>query len=485
MLRVVPSLSRQLDLPTPAHAEIAHNADNAVTDDDTNVVIFLIDTLQARRLNCYGYDKKTTSPNIDALARKGVLFKNAYAAAPWTLPSVASLLTSRFPCEHGVLSTRTRFGSRMRTLPMCLKHIGYTTLGLWGNAIVGPGLGFDRGYDFYRESFTNSGKQVRAARQRYSGRPFFLYVHNIEPHNPEFFAPPSTPGFRDVAAPIRARIAEHYKQYRIATWLDFGQKRRPGTTNVEAIQQKHVNGLVELRDVYSELYDACVRLADKRVGSAIRALKDREEWNDTLFILLSDHGEEMFEHGGWSHDQSVYEELLHVPLIIRFPENEFAGKRVHDLVSLVDVMPTVLDYVGKPDLVADLRGRSLLPLIRGDLMPPPDEFRVTAMRHNVMSYYEPWQRQRGNINVVVRRGEWKGIWNVELDTFELYDLEADPGEHHDISARHAKLVSDMRDYARAWYADCGQNRTYGRRAVKGAGLSDDARDNLRALGYID
>jgi arylsulfatase A-like enzyme len=484
-LRAIPAISSRLGLPTWALAADSQGSDNTVIAGNVNVVIFLIDTLQARRLNAYGYDRKVTSPNIDALAEEGVLFERAYAPAPWTLPSVASLMTSRFPCEHGVVSTRTQFGSRTMTLPMRLKQLGFTTIGLWANAIVGPGLGFDRGYDFYRESFTNDGEQVHAARQMYPGRPFFLYIHNIEPHNPEFFAPPHTPGFRDVPDPVRKRIAEHYKQYRIATWLDFEQQRPPGTTDVAEIQDQHVQGLVALLEIYNELYDACVRLADDRVGSAIQALKDRGEWDHTLFILLSDHGEEMHEHGGWSHDQSVYEELTHVPLIIRFPNGQYAGRRVKDLVSLVDIVPTVLDVLGKPELASEARGSSLMPLIKGEAARDEQSFYVPSMRHNVMSYYRPWKQQRGDINIVVRRGEWKGIWNVEHDTFELYDLHTDAAEQHDLTSQRPDLVTAMRGYVETWYDNCGSDSADGDLATEAAGPDEQTRRNLRALGYVD
>jgi arylsulfatase A-like enzyme len=484
-VRVLATSGSRLGFPAWARAAGSRTPDNTASAGKVNVAIFLIDTLQARRLNVYGYERNVTSPNIDALAAQGVLFERACAAAPWTLPSVASLLTSRFPCEHGVLSTRTRFGSGAQTLPMHLKQLGFTTIGLWANALVGPGLGFDRGYDFYRESFTTDGEEVYAARRMVPGRPFFLYIHNIEPHNPEFFAPKHTPGFRDVPQATRERIAGLYKQYRNATWLDFDHQRPPGTTEVTEVQEEGVQGLVALRDTYNELYDACVRLADQRVGSAIRALQQRGEWDSTLFILVSDHGEEMHEHGGWSHDQSVYEELLHVPLIIRFPHNQYAGRRVTDLVSLVDVMPTVLDVLGKPDLVADLRGSSLMPLIRGEANRDEQSFYIPSMRHNVMSYYRPWKQQRGDVNVVVRRGDWKGIWNVERDTFELYDLLTDAGEQDNLAPQQPELLAAMRQHVEAWYETCGHRTAEGAGAVEAGQLNEQTRRNLRALGYVD
>jgi arylsulfatase A-like enzyme len=485
VLRGIPALSSHVGFAARAWAAGTHASDNTATAGNVNVVIVLIDTLRADRLNAYGYDRKVTSPNIDALAKEGVLFERAYAAAPWTVPSVASLITSRFPCEHGVLSTRHQFGRGIQTLPQRLKQLGFTTIGLYANVIVAPELGYGRGYDFYRESFTNECRQVKLARRLYPGRPFFLYVHNMEPHNPEFFAPPHTPGFRDVSESVREQIADHYKQYRIATWLDFYKGRTPGTTDVAAIQNQHVQGLVTLKDDYNELYDACVRLADNRVGHVIRALKDRGEWDQTLFILLADHGEEMNEHGGWSHDQSAYEELLHIPLIVRLPNGLHGGQRVRDLVSLVDVMPTVFDALGKPHLADDARGSSLMPLIQGVASRDENALYVPSIRYNVMSYYPPWNEARGDINLVVRKGAWKGIWNVEHDTFELYDLHADAAEQNNVALRHQELVTTMRQYGEQWYQRCTDPASGAERATNDGRLDEDTLQKLGVLGYVE
>ncbi len=484
-LRGPPALSARLGFPAWAWAGGARGPDNTATAGNVNVVIFIIDTLRADRLNAYGYERHVTSPNIDALAEEGVLFEQAYAAAPWTLPSVASLLTSRFACEHGMLATRSRIAAGVPTLPILLKQLGFTTIGLYANAIVGPGLGFDAGYDFYRDSFVNEGRQVKVAREMYSGRPFFLYVHNIEPHNPEFFAPRHTPGFRDVSDAVRHQIAGHYRQYRTATWLDFHAGRTPGTTEVAAIQEQHVRGLAALKDDYNELYDSAVRRADERLGSVIRALKERGEWDNTLFILVSDHGEEMHERGGWSHDQSVYEELVHVPLIIRFPGGRFGGRRVPDLISLVDVMPTALDALGRPELATDARGSSLMPLIRGEAVRDDRSFYVPSIRHNVMSFYRSWKEQRGDINVVIRRGDWKGIWNVEPDTFELYELRCDAGEQRNVAPQHPELVAAMRENAAVWYETCAGNAGRTKLTEEAGEFDEQTLQNLRTLGYVE
>jgi arylsulfatase A-like enzyme len=237
-------------------------------------------------------------------------------------------------------------------------------------------------------------------------------------------------------------------------------------------------------DDYNELYDAAVRKADDRMGSVIDALKQRGEWDNTLFILLSDHGEEMYDHGGWSHDQSVYEEMVRVPLIVKFPRNQYAGTRVREVVSLVDVMPTVLDVIGQADRPTEARGASLRPLIERPGRQPAGAMVVPSMRHNVMSTYPYWQERIGDLNVVVRQDEWKAIWNVEKTSTELYDLSTDPHEQHNVAAEHPERAEAMRQAAEQWHAAC-DNRAAALPNVQANELDEETIRRLRTLGYME
>ena len=118
------------------------------------------------------------------------------------------------------------------------------------------------------------------------------------------------------------------------------------------------------------LYDAAVLESDANLGSVIDELKETGRWDETLFILVSDHGEELGDHGGWLHDQSAYDELIRVPLVIRFPGDEFAGRRIEGPVSLLDIVPTIMDYLHRPELAANCRGQSLMPLLNMRLLEP-------------------------------------------------------------------------------------------------------------------
>jgi arylsulfatase A-like enzyme len=471
---------------TPAaaqHPERRSGRGASKPQDLPNIVIFLIDTLRADRLGVYGYERRPTSPRIDELARESVVFEEAIAPSPWTLPTVVSLFTSTYPCEHGTLDDRQMLSKALKPLPERLHRMRYTTLGLYGNPYAGPSFALNRGYDVLDKSWNNEGQKVGKLLDDYPGKPFFLYIHNMEPHDPHLNAPQQIDGFDDISGAVRQEITEHYTAYRPLTHVDFDQNQPLGTTDNTAEQDRHLAALTALREEYHELNDGSVWQADHHLGSVIDELKRRGLWDSTLFIVLSDHGEELNEHGGWLHDQSVYEELIHVPLIVRFPRGEYGGRRVDRLVSLIDIMPTIFDFLDEPSFARGARGRSLMPLIRGYDPAKQDDFQIISMRINTKKYYRPWKQSRGDINLVVRHGEWKGIWNAEPKTLELYNLAADPGEQNDASAANPQMALVMELFARQYYEQCTKHAAP--LLPRATDLDEETRRDLRALGYLD
>ena len=442
-----------------------------------NIVLYVIDTLRADRLGLYGYDK-STSPNIDRIAASGVVFEQASAPAPWTLPSVTSMLLSQLPCEHRVLVDRDRIASGAEPLAVLLAGAGYRTGAFFANPYAGAMTGLDRGYEVAElVSQPNVEVRVSAWLDSLDDGPFFLYVHTVEPHNPEAakdrFVEP-------VSAEIRARLDTHLRRYRTLTRVDYDAKRPLGTTDNTREQRELLRSLDELRESIDVLYDATVREADEGVGRLVAKLRAAGLWEDTLFVLVSDHGEELGDHGGWQHDQSVYEELLHVPMIVHFPRDERAGLRIREPVSLIDVVPTLTDYLHlAPEL--GFRGRSVLPLLEPGSA--PFDARLTAVRQNAKKYYRPYKESRGDVNLVVRRGLWKGIWNVEIDTFELYHLGKDPLERNDLSDDEGKLSEVLRGLAQSGLDRCGEGRKH-RSHEDETDLDEGTRRRLETLGYI-
>lgn len=456
---------------------------------NVNVVIFLIDTLRADHVSAYGYGKPT-SPTLDALARDGVRFSHAQAPAPWTCPSVPSLMTSTFLCEHRITSELKTLSPDIKTMAERFKQIDYHTASFYVNIFAGPTTGMDRGFEICRENpngrfYIDGGVIDQWAAEKPDG-PFFLYVHNIEPHNP-FNAPDRLTLMFGDSTTVRARIAigqliSRYRPMLRPDWVGSRGLVRPlGTTNYEPQLSRIVAQLNRLRPHYYALYDAVVRQADERVASVIGSLKQMGVWDDTLFIVLSDHGEEIGERGDFLHSQSVYAELTNVPLIIKFPKNQYAGRVVDDVVTLVDVLPTIFDYLGRPEQIGATRGRSLMPLIRGEHSPAAEPFRLTTVRMNEKKYRKRWGELRGNINIAVetRDGRWKGIWNVEKDTFELYDHASDPTERFNLCESQPELAETMYHFARDAYETCNSDSP----GSGHHGLTPEELDRLKSLGY--
>ncbi len=450
-----------------------------------DVVIYLIDTLRADRLGVYGYDRPT-SPQIDALARESVLFEQACAPAPWTLPSIASILTSTFLCEHGVISEGYKVDPGVVTLAERFRSVGYRTVSLYVNDFAGPVSGLDRGYDVCTKLPAYVEAADIAPHLRDAARPLLLYVHNIEPHNPFNAAYEHIRLFGSVPDFQVERMSRLLSYYRRFLRLNWPATRRPGAPDNSPQQQALLTQLHALLKEHNVLYDAVVREADQRLGEVVGELKRSGRWENTLFVLLSDHGEELGEHGAYLHSQSLYQELLRVPLLIRFPRDEHAGRRVRDVVSLVDVLPTLLDAVGRPDLAGQARGRSLMPLIRGQAREGDSPFVIPALRENVKKHFQPWADSRGDRNLAIlsRDGRWKGIWNIDLNTFELYDLAADPREQTNVAETNEPMLQAMFAAARPWLEQCLAGRKTGEQ-VPLEHIDEQTLRNLAALGYVD
>ncbi len=446
------------------------------------VVIYLIDTLRADRLSVYGYPTAQT-PNFDALAKESVLFEKAYSAGPWTLPSLASLITSTYPCEHDLNDTNHRLKGTYTTLAQRLQAAGYRTGSFYTNLIAGPMADLDRGYEVsvLREA---ADADVLIGLPEFldqSGtKPFLLSIHTMEPHQP-FYAPYEfTKRLGHISVEEKERFFNDNFLFRSLRFVDFTANQPLGTTDNTA-EQAAVRARFQASTTFTNLYDASVSFADANLGKVVAELKRRGLWEKSLFIVLSDHGEELGDHGDWTHDQSLYEELMHVPLLIHFPGGGRAGSRVADHVSLVDIMPTILAYAAVPGGCQGCRGESLLPVIAGTSLARPWVESGSGVRMNRAAYYRPARELRGDRNVAVRRDTWKAIWNADVETVELYDLARDPGEQLDQSAAKPELARELRDEAISWFEQCMQRVSGEAEVVE---LDELTRQRLRSIGYL-
>jgi hypothetical protein len=318
-----------------------------------NVVLISIDSLRADRLGCYG-EAHDTSPTIDRLAREGVRFANATSPTSWTLPSHMSMLTGRYLLSHGVISETDRLNQSVPTLAEALRASGLATGGVVSTLFLHPRYGFARGFDYYDDSsisgITNfdllraepAPEVTRLAinwlRQQQNRR-FFLFLHFWDVHMD--YIPPSPydqmfdPGYRGS--------------------IDGSNFRYNPAVNPRMAQR-------DLDHVLA-LYDGEIRWVDDHIAKVLAALDEMGVGDRTAVIVTADHGDEFFEHGGKGHGRTLYREVVHVPLIMRIP-GVTPGKVVRMPVSLVDIMPTVLDLVGARAPVG-LQGVSLVPELTG------------------------------------------------------------------------------------------------------------------------
>lgn len=314
---------------------------------DWNVLLISIDTLRADHLGCYGYERNT-SPNIDELAAEGVLFKNHIAAAPSTLPSHASMLTSLNPSVHKAeVITQIALGSKITTLAELLKREGFITAAFTGGGQLAKEYKLDQGFDIYNDrggSVIDILNRTLRWLDENKDQRFFLFFHTYETHHP--YEPPP-PYDRLFYPEYEGNLGRQIKAYIL-----------------EQINDKSLEiGPDDLKHIVAQ-YDGEIAFTDSRLKHLFIALKDWGLWEKTLIVFTSDHGEEFNEHGivGW-HSHTLYDELLKIPLIIKFPDSAFKGVIIEQQTRGIDILPTIMDILGfqKPDMI---QGVSLLPLIK-------------------------------------------------------------------------------------------------------------------------
>lgn len=417
-----------------------------------NVIVYLVDTLRADHLGCYGYERPV-SPRIDAFAREATLFRHTVAQAPWTRPSAATILTGLLPRTHGVNHKKHALAPEAVTLAETLKDHGYRTAGFVTNGNVARSFGFGQGFDNYellgRKRSAATDVNARAAlwlEKEWKGdAPFFLYLHTVEPHAP--YTPPE---------PFRQRFAPEVKDEAL-TRMRF----------LHQIEEGKIAATPELRQNLLNLYDAEIAANDAAFGNLIDLLRQRHLWQDTVIVFVSDHGEEFFDHGGWEHGRSLHTEMLDVPLIVRIP-GAGNGLALERQAQHADVVPTILNTLGIA-IPAAVEGRSLLPWIAGKA--PKEDGEEEAFS---------WLDEYGVKAASVTTPEWRLIdGRSPIPGRSLYDRRADPHEKSDLAAdrlvRSGYLATRIRAEERP--------RKGLLRAGEGT-LDPETRQQLRALGYI-
>jgi arylsulfatase A-like enzyme len=437
-----------------------------------NVVLVSIDTLRADHVGCLGYERDTT-PSLDRLAGEGVLFSQAFAPASWTLPSHMSLMTSRYPHRHGVERETLGLPSSVPLLAEVLQGEGYRTAGFISWFYVAGRYGFARGFDEYVDLLPErheladavSGDQVvdRALAwlddvEPSSDKPFFLFVHLFDPHI-DYSPPP----------PYDTMYDPDYEGPMDGKYMSLHPYIRGIHGDIPTIDPRDLQHVVAL-------YDGEVRFADDQLERLVSALRERDDLEQTLLVVLSDHGEELADHGSMEgHQWTLYDEVLHVPLVIR-PPGGTNGRKVDALVDLLDVAPTVLDLldIAPPPT---FEGTSLVPWLEGQ--GAGNEHRLVFGKierfHSKLAVRSKTHKLIGTRIPGPEPGDSPWIW------WQLFDLTADPEEKNDLYRADHPAVETLHPILVEWV-------TTGAPAdvpVLGSPFTDEERARLEALGYVE
>jgi arylsulfatase A-like enzyme len=438
--------------------------------ENASVVLIVIDTLRPDHLSQYGY-RLDTSPALADFASHATRFTNAYAPAPWTLPSMASLMTGVAPLRHRALELGDSLNLELSTIAEKLQQRGYRTAGFSANLQISAVAHFNQGFDHFVDhsgkvlKYPDISQLMRGADQWFKGAevpgPFFLYLHPMNCHGP--YRVPER--FNAELLGREPRVGFHY-------W---------GDVMTQVLKKKSIKGRrkvdANLLTSLTELYDTSIRYSTDRIGDLFGYLKARDLYEESLIIITSDHGEELFDHDGFSHGYTLYEEVLGVPLFVKLPGQK-TSRVVDTTVSLLDLYPTILEVTGV-EAALDLDGRSLFSLMSGKSL------RKDGFGEPRDLFFHLGWRSRGSA-MAIKRGKYKfiavgdsydGLVNAEL----LFDLESDPEEVRDLSAANPKLSRSHRQavnrkrkaYIDSQYADPENIKEQ---------LNLEA---LQALGYVE
>lgn len=406
-----------------------HESYAAAQGSAPDIILISIDTLRRDHVGLYGYERDTT-PNLDTLAEECVVFEEACATAAWTLSSHMTMLTGLYPGQHEVNSAKSALHESFPTLTQRLKERGYHTIGLYRPGWLDPRYGFDRGFDTYvshRLAHEAEANLREALTKREPDKPLFLFIHIFDVHCEDLkhtegtmYAPPAP--YDELFTTNAEETLAGLDMFRL--WCE-----PKGKDTLKIITE-------EQRDTLIGLYDGGIRYVDDEIAGWIEELREKGLFDDAMFIVTADHGEGLAQrYARWGGHGDLHEEGLAVPLLIRFPGARWAGKRVPQRVSHVDLLPTVLDWLGSYD--PRLPGVSLLEEVDGG--------RTVIAQMGGEAVYE---------------GRWKLIGNSQGNDDLLFDLEKDPLELNPIVVKdetpeeravRARLQTALRELRESWF----------------------------------
>jgi arylsulfatase A-like enzyme len=424
-----------------------------------NVLFIVIDALRQDHLGCYGYNRNT-SPNIDELAKDGLIFKHAYSQAPWTKPSVASLFSSLPPNKHMAINQKDILPNKVPVIAEILKNEGYNTFYfVGGNKFIGKKFNFHQGFDFYLNSRINAAKLTKTFLSffpKQQEKRFFAYIHYMDVHLPY-----NNNKYNDTFV---QKKGEHFflpgkiraKDCRKLAFFD----------KLSIIDKKHL----------VSLYDGQIRYVDENIKRIISVLKKNNMLNDTLVVITSDHGEEFWDHNNYEHGHTLYNELIHVPLIIA--GNNLKKSEVKTPVSLIDILPTILKFVNVEGSHYSLEGTILFDKREGK----NDELETSIFAMGTLYGDEKYCLIRGDRKLIINSGDGKKknrlIGFRNKSKMELYDIKKDPLEKENLANMEHKEVSRLKKVLEEFIN--AQSVFKSKKVI----LDKKTKEELKSLGYL-
>jgi arylsulfatase A-like enzyme len=395
-----------------------------------NVLLITMDSTRADHIGAFG-DQHIKTPTIDALGNQGAVFDMAITQFSQTNPSHASIFTGDYPAVHRLMYHGVdHLASNVPTLAQTLAGAGYATAGVFSWPTFEPRYsGLERGFSYYQGFYVPVPGQSDPWRARNGradlatngainwlhsrpARPFFLWVHYQDPHYP--YVPP---------APFNTMYVPR----------DCGRCPDGSWSVMDRIQKKEHFSDPEIASIEAR-YDGAITFTDREVGRLLDDMRRSGALNNTIILLMADHGEAFNDNGRWTHPWILYNAVVHVPLIIVYPPAIPPNTRVDALVRLIDVMPTVLELAAVPE-VQQVEGQSLMPLITGE---ETDNGRWAVTQ--VMD----------NSSISITNKDWKLIRNFTTGSVELYNMVEDPHEHHNLAEAEPDALAEMNDALQTW-----------------------------------
>ncbi len=415
-----------------------------------NIVFIIVDTLRADHTDMGKNGNGNTPALMKLLKNDSVYFGSSYSNAPWTLPSISSMITSKFPSEIGVEKRNSKIDEKFVTLAEILKTNGYSTHGIITHIFLKKKYGLGQGFDTYIEKINSADnnlltitspevtKEAINIIKNNKNRSFFMFLHYFDPHY---------------------RYVDHEKKstYSGPFLPEADEKKKADIIRDNLFSKEDLN-------YFDECYKSEIRFTDKYIGKVIESLKENNIYKNTLIVFVSDHGEEFGERGALGHGQSLYNELTRIPFILKLPEGYKKKGNIRPVFSNIDIAPTILDAVG---------------------IKIPEYFSGTSIFSKKVSetvFMEVNEKKYDTLYnkcAIVNNG-WKLIKDFENNKFELYDIKKDRTEKNNRFDSDKKVFFRMYKILKRYIRMTENNRHVSQKT----NLTKEEQKKLETLGYI-